>query len=384
MKRQERIFLSPPHMGEDERDLLLQAFDSNWIAPVGPQVEMFEKELAATVGVDHTAALSSGTAGLHLALLLLNVKPGDEVVVSSLTFSASANAVCYLGARPVFIDSEPGTWNMDPDLLEQELADCQRRGKLPKAVIAVDIYGQCADYRRILPICHRFGVPLVEDAAEALGAHLDGQPAGSFGEIGVLSFNGNKIITCSGGGALISRNRDHVIRARHLATQARQPVAHYEHLEIGYNYRLSNLSAAVGRGQLRVLQPRVARKRAVNQIYREGFASLDGVDFMPQPAGFGSTCWLTCVTLDPEVLDVGPAELCRLLDDENIEARPLWKPMHLQPVFSSCRHRGRGFSDRLFETGVCLPSGTAMSDETVAEVIDRVRHLVGRPAGKSA
>ena len=290
-----RIYLSPPHMGPAERELLLDAFDSNWIAPLGPHVDAFEREFCETVGVPHAAALSSGTAALHLALLMLGVGPGDEVLVSTFTFAATANAVTYLGAKPVFIDSDRETWNMDPGLLEEELAGCARRGKLPKAVIAVDLYGQCADYDRILAACGRYGVPLVEDAAEALGATYKGKPAGSFGAAAAFSFNGNKIITTSGGGMLVSRDAGLVERARYLSQQARDPAPHYQHSTIGYNYRMSNLLAAVGRGQLKVLEDRVSRKREIFRYYKSTLGGVPGLSFMPE-AGYGcSNRWLTCM-----------------------------------------------------------------------------------------
>jgi len=369
----ERIYLSPPHMGTAERELLLDAFDSNWIAPMGPHVDAFEREFCDTVGVPHAAALSSGTAALHLALLMLGVSPGDEVIVSSFTFASSANAVAYLGAKPVFIDSDRETWNMDPGLLEEELAGCARRGKLPKAVIAVDLYGQCADYDRILAACGQYGVPLIEDAAEALGATYQGKPAGSFGAAAAFSFNGNKIITTSGGGMLVSTDAELVERARSLSQQARDPAPYYQHSKIGYNYRMSNLLAAVGRGQLRVLQDRVARKREIFRYYQDTLGGLPGLSFMPE-AGYGcSNRWLTCILIDSSRFGATGEDIRLVLERENIESRPLWKPMHLQPVFSGDRVRGGAVSEELFEKGLCLPSGTALRDADLERIAGVVR-----------
>jgi pyridoxal phosphate-dependent aminotransferase EpsN len=294
-----RVYLSPPHLTGEERALVEEAFASNWIAPLGPQVDAIEAEFAAAVGVPHAVALSSGTAALHLALRLLGVGPGDEVLCPTLTFVASANPVLYLGAEPAFLDCDPGTWTLDPALLAEELAERAARGRLPKAVVAVDLYGQSADYEAILAACEGHGVPVVEDAAEALGATYRGRSVGGFGRLGVFSFNGNKIITTSGGGMLVSADRELVERARHLATQARDPAPHYQHSELGYNYRLSNLLAAVGRGQLRRLDERVAARRRVFDRYRERLGDLPGLDFMPEAPYGRATRWLTCVTLDP-------------------------------------------------------------------------------------
>ncbi len=355
-----RIYLSPPHMGESERSLLLEAFDSNWIAPLGPHVDAFEKEFALRVGASHAAALSSGTAGLHLALQLLGVGRGDEVLVSSLTFSASVNPIVYQGAHPVLIDSEPRSWNMDPDLLAEELKACAERGRLPKAVIVVDLYGYPADYDRISEACARYDVPVIEDAAEALGATWRKRSAGTFGALGVFSFNGNKIITTSGGGMLVSERKDWIDRARFLATQARDPAPHYEHSSIGYNYRLSNLLAAVGRGQLRVLDERVAQRRANNAFYREALADVPGISFPSGIANAEGNCWLTCILVDPAVFGATCEDLRLALERENIEARPVWKPMHLQPVFRDARVRGGRVAEGLFEQGLCLPSGSSL------------------------
>ena len=368
-----RVYLSAPHMGPDERALLLEAFDSNWIAPLGPHVDGFEKELGAVVGVPHVAALSSGTAGLHLALLMLGVGKGDEVFVSSLTFAASANPVTYLGATPVFIDADAATWQMDPGLLEEELAACAKRGKLPKAVVAVDLYGQCCDYARLEAACAKYQVPLVEDAAEALGATYQGRPAGSFGALSIFSFNGNKIITTAGGGALVSSKKEFVDQARFLATQARDPAPHYEHTRVGFNYRLSNLLAALGRGQLRVLGQRVETRRAHNAFYREAFKDLPGLTFMPEAPYGRWNGWLTCIQVDPRAFGATREDIRKALEAQDIEARPVWKPMHLQPVFKDCRALGGDVSARLFELGLCLPSGSSMSGEDRQRVAELVR-----------
>jgi dTDP-4-amino-4,6-dideoxygalactose transaminase len=365
-----RIYLSPPDMSDRERASLMAAFDSNWIAPLGPEVDAFETELAVRAGVSAAAALSSGTAALHLALVLLDVGSGDEVWTSTLTFAATANAIRYVGATALFIDSERASWNMDPALLREALQDAAVRGSLPKAIIAVDVYGQCADYDAILAASDEHGVPVIEDAAEALGATYRDRPAGSFGAIGVLSFNGNKIITTSGGGALVSDDATLVERARYLASQARQPAAHYEHEEVGYNYRLSNLLAALGRAQLARLDGFVERRREINRRYRAALEGIDGIAFLPEAPGGRSTCWLTCVLLDEERLGVGPEQIREHLETHNIEARPVWKPMHLQPAYRGCRVVGGAVTEDLFRRGLCLPSGSTLSDEAQQRVVD--------------
>ncbi len=368
-----RIYLSPPDVGADERALLLEAFDSNWIAPVGPDLDAFEAEIATWAGVAHAAAVTSGTAALHLALLLLGVGPGDEVLIPTLTFVATANPVRYVGAEPAFIDVDLATWCVDPALLTDELAARARVGRLPKAVITVDLYGQCADYDAILAVCDRYDVPVIEDAAEALGATYRGRPAGSFGRMAVLSFNGNKIITTSGGGMLVSNDGDLVARARYLATQAREPEVYYEHTALGYNYRLSNLLAALGRGQLRNLPAKLARRRAINERYREAFAGADGIGFLPE-AGYGvANHWLTVVTIDPERFGTDPFAISATLGAAGIEARPAWKPMHRQPLYRDAPMRGGAAADHIFATGLCLPSGSTLTgaeqDEVVAAVL---------------
>ncbi|MFO0613637.1 MAG: aminotransferase class I/II-fold pyridoxal phosphate-dependent enzyme [Polyangiaceae bacterium] len=365
-----RIYLSPPHMGPRERELLLEAFDSNWIAPLGAHVDAFEKELGEVVQVPNVCALSSGTGGLHLALVLLGVGAGDEVLVSALTFAATANAVTYVGARPSFVDCERASWNMCPDRLAEALEKRAAQGKLPKAIIVVDLYGQTADYARIEPIAARYDVPIIEDAAEALGATNGGRPAGGFGAMSVFSFNGNKIITTSGGGAFVSAKKELVDRARFLSTQAREPAPHYQHTTIGFNYRLSNLLAAVGRGQLQVLGDRVAARRANNAFYREALGDLPDIGFLPEAPWGTSTCWLTCVTFASNAR----REAVRLaLADREIEARPLWKPMHLQPVFAENPMFGGDVSKDLFERGLCLPSGSSLTADQRAEVAEVVR-----------
>ena len=369
-----RIYLSPPHMSGHELELVNDAFASNWIAPLGPHVDAFEREFAAAVGVPHAAALSSGTAALHLAMQLVGVERGDEVLCSTFTFSATANAITYEGGVPVFVDSERASWNLDPALVAEELDACARRNKLPRAVVTVDLYGQSADHDPIRAACERHGVTVIEDAAEALGATYKGQPVGRFGRLGVFSFNGNKIITTSGGGMLVSEDEALIRRARFLATQARDPAPHYQHSEIGYNYRLSNVLAAIGRGQLRVLEERVAAKRRIFARYVERLGGLPGVAFMPEPEWAHSTRWLTCITIDPAAFGATREDVRLALEAQDIESRPLWKPMHLQPVFASCRARGGAVSAALFEHGLCLPSGSALTD---AEV-DRIAAIVRR------
>ena len=373
-----RIWLSPPDVRHEERAALLAALDSGWIAPVGPDLDAFETELSERCGVSHVVALSSGTAALHLALLQVGVSPEDDVLVPTATFAATANAVTYCGARPCFIDSDPITWQISPALLAAELAERKKRSSLPAAVITVDLYGACPDYDAILLLCAEYGVPVVEDAAEALGATFRGRPAGSFGAAGVLSFNGNKIITTSSGGALLCHDSDAAERARYLATQARRPVAHYEHTEIGFNYRLSNLLAAFGRGQLATLDARVARRRAINARYRESLLDLAGLDFAAVDGAVRSNAWLTCITLDVDVTGLTPDDLRMALESRAIETRRLWKPMHAQPVFRDNPGRIDGTADRLFATGLCLPSGSNLTDDDQDRVIEAIRAVFTR------
>jgi dTDP-4-amino-4,6-dideoxygalactose transaminase len=380
-----RIYLSPPHVGLAERRLLLEAFDSNWIAPLGPQVDAFEREFAEMLGVDHAVALSSGTAALHLALLVTGVQPEDTVVTSTLTFAATANAIRYAGAEPVLLDSESSSWNMDPQLLEDELRESEARGRMPKAILVVDVCGQCADWDAIRALCRRYEVTLIEDSAEALGATYRNRWAGTLGDVGCFSFNGNKIITTSGGGMLVTPNTDWAKRTRHLAAQARDPAPHFEHSCVGYNYRLSNLLAAVGRGQLAALEDRVARRRANFEFYYRELGDLPGITFMPE-APFGrATRWLTCLLVDPKVYDVTPAHICATMASEQIEARPMWKPMHQQPVFAGCRVRGRQVADHIFRCGLCLPSGSNLSDRDLRRVVTAFRSALNdKGKGRSA
>jgi len=353
---------------------MLRAFDSNWITTMGAEVDGFEADVVAFTGAEAAAALSSGSAALHLALLLHGVGPGDEVWVSTFTFVAPANAARYVGADLRFVDSERSTWNMDPDLLESALADADAAGRLPKAVIAVDLYGQCAQLDRIAEACHRYGVVLIEDAAEALGANWQGRHAGTWGRLGVFSFNGNKIITTSGGGMLIG-DRETVDRARYLAQQARQPVLHYEHTDVGYNYRLSNILAAMGRAQLAGLPARIDRRHEIRAAYRSALGDVYGVELMPWDGRGRPNGWLTVITLDPG-LGVTPAELCAALEAQDVEARPAWKPMHLQPVFADVPCVGGKVAEELYERGVCLPSGSGMSDADVDCVVSAVHGVV--------
>ena len=370
-----RIYLSSPHVDQQERELLIDAFDSNWIAPLGPHVDAFEKEMAQYIGVGHAAALSSGTAALHLGLLLLGVGPGDEVITSTLTFAATANAICYTGAKPVFLDVDPHTWTLDPSLLTEELAARAAIGKLPKAVVPVDLYGQCADYAGIEEVCRRYEVPILEDAAEGLGAIYHQRKAGAFGDAAILSFNGNKIITTSGGGMLLSNNEDLVQKARYLATQARDPAPHYQHSEIGYNYRMSNLLAAVGRGQLQNLPARVKARREVNATYRSILERVPGITFMPE-ANYGqSTFWLTAVTVSEELFGRSREEIRLHLESLNIESRPVWKPMHLQPAFEGAATRVNGVAAELFDTGLCLPSGSNLPQHDTIRIAETIRDL---------
>ena len=373
-----RIYLSPPAVLGDEEERLVAALRSNWIAPLGPEVDGLEADLAERVGVDHALALSSGTAAIHLALIAMGVTAGDVVIVPSFTFIGSVNPVVYIGAEPWFVDSEPESWNLDPMLVREALEAARAEGRRVGAVIPVDLLGQCVDYGPLEAVCNEFGVPIFEDAAEALGATYKGRAAGSFGRAAALSFNGNKIITTSGGGALVSDDSDLIERCRHLSTQAREPVLHYEHRDIGYNYRLSNLLAALGRAQLATLDVRVSARRALFDTYEDRLGDLDCVDFMPEAAFGTSNRWLTAMTVNPAKAGATNLDIIAALAVDNIEARPVWKPMHLQPVFAGTRMFGGGVCDRLFGTGLCLPSGTEMSDDDINRVVDGVRATVER------
>lgn len=373
-----RIYLSPPHLTGSEAQYVQEAFATNWVAPLGPHVEAFEREFASTVGSPYALAVSSGTAGLHLALIEAGVGPGDEVLVSTLTFAASVNPICYLGARPVFIDSERTSWNMDPALLEGELERRARVGRLPKAVVLVHLYGQSADIDPIAAACARYEVPLIEDAAEALGATYKGRAPGTFGLAGVYSFNGNKIITTSGGGMLVSADEALVQHARKLATQARDPAPHYEHSEIGYNYRMSNVLAGIGRAQLQVLNDRVSARRRNFDLYRRALGDLAGLSFQEEAPWGLHTRWLTCVLIDPEEFGADREALRLALQAENIESRPVWKPMHLQPVFRDYPCVGGQVAEDLFRRGLCLPSGSSLTEADLDRVVDVVRRCAGR------
>ena len=368
-----RVYLSPPEMGDDERRMLLEAFDSNWIAPTGPDIGAFEQEVAERAGVDHAVALSSGTAALHLALLMAGVGRGDEVLVPSLTFIATAAPVIYLGATPLFVDCSDESWNIDPGLVEEVLVQRAAVGRLPAAVVTVDLYGETADYEVLETVCRRFDVPLIEDAAEAIGSTYRGRPAGSFGAAGVFSFNGNKIITTGGGGILTTSSPDWADRARYLATQAREPVPHYQHTVVGYNYRLSNLLAALGRAQLRNLDDRIDRRRSIDARYTSGLAGLPGVERMPRTGIGTSNFWLTCVLIDPDAFGADREDLRLALEAEDVESRPTWKPLHLQPAFAGTEFRGPGRCTQVFDRGLCLPTGSALSPADQSRVVEIIR-----------
>jgi dTDP-4-amino-4,6-dideoxygalactose transaminase len=370
-----KIWLSSPHIGINELHYVKEAFATNWIAPLGPHVNAFEQGLQTITKVRHAAALSSGTSAIHLALILLGVKSGDTVFCQSITFSASANPIAYQGANAVFIDSESETWNMDPQLLKTALVEAKEMGQLPKAIIPVHLYGMPAKMDAIISVAKEFNVPVIEDAAEALGSNIKNKPCGSYGEFGVLSFNGNKIITTSGGGALLSNNAEMIEKARFLATQSRDAAPHYQHSHIGYNYRMSNVLAGIGRGQLEVLSDRVAARRRNFQKYKQYFSKKNNegfnIQFQEEPEGYFSNRWLTCILVDPAKNKGLTREVIRLaMDAENIETRPLWKPMHQQPVFSSAKSYLNGVSDNLFENGLCLPSGSNLTDNEFSRIFD--------------
>ncbi len=375
-----KIWLSSPHIGNNELQYVNEAFATNWIAPLGPHVNAFEQGLQVETKTKHAAALSSGTSAIHLALILLGVKADDIVFCQSITFSASANPIAYQGAIPVFIDSEQDTWNMDPLLLRTALEEAQQNKKLPKAIITVHLYGMPAKMDEILTIAKEYSVPVIEDAAEALGSNIDNKPCGSFGQFGVLSFNGNKIITTSGGGALLSENADMIEKARFLATQARDAAPHYQHSHIGYNYRMSNVLAGIGRGQLEVLKDRIAARRNNFERYKQYFSKHNNAGFniqsQEEPTGYYSNRWLTCILIDPTINKGLSREEIRLaMDEENIETRPLWKPMHQQPIFASSKNYLNGVSDKLFENGLCLPSGSNLTEiefERIFECLDKI------------
>ena len=369
-----RIHLSAPHMGSEERRFVAEAFESNWLSTVGPNVEGFERELALRLGGGIRAlAVSSGTAALHLILRAVGVGPGDRVAVSSLTFAGSVWPIMYLGAEPVFVDSETASWNLDANLVESYLNEAARSRRLPKALIAVHLYGQHADIDPIATACARHGVVLIEDAAESLGATYHGRQTGTTADFSILSFNGNKIITTTGGGAVLARDEAALVRMRKWANQSREPAVEYLHREYGFNYRMSNVLAGIGRGQLQVLDDRVRRRRAIFDRYREGFADCPGVIMQPEAPWGLHTRWLTVITLDPDEVPVTPRDIVGELEKENIEARPVWRPMHLQPIFSNSDVIGGTVSQRLYETGVCLPSSSSLPEGDQMRVIEAVR-----------
>ncbi len=371
----ERIYLSPPHMSGFEEEYVRQVFRSNWIAPLGPQVDAFEAEFAEKIGAKYALALSSGTAAIHLSLLLAGVGRGDTVFVSTLTFAASVFPILYLGAEPVFIDCEKDSWNMDPDLLLQAIERKAGSGKRPKAILPVHLYGQSADMKRITAIGRHAEAVVIEDAAEALGASFQERSPGTFGWTGIFSFNGNKIITTSGGGMLVSQEKEIIDHARKLATQAREPLPHYEHCEIGYNYRMSNVLAGIGRGQLKVLDERVAKKRWIFEYYRQGLQDLPGIRFMPEAAWGKASRWLTVLTIAEKEFGADCHAVRHALELENIESRPVWKPMHLQQVFRGYEKMGGEISEQIFNHGLCLPSGTALTERDLDRIISLFRRV---------
>jgi len=371
-----KIWLSSPHMCGKEFEYVKDAFDTNWIAPLGPHVDGFEKDLCNFTQSENAAALSAGTAAIHLALILLDVKAGDEVICQSFTFSASANPIVYQGATPIFVDSEEETWNMCPIQLRKAIEDRISKGKKPKAIIPVHLYGMPAKMNEISAIANEFGIPIIEDAAEGLGSKINEKACGTFGNLGVLSFNGNKIITTSGGGALISNNEEFIKKARFLATQARDSAPHYQHSHIGYNYRMSNVCAAIGRGQMTVLQDRVNQRRLNFELYSKHLANISGITFLNEPVGYYSNRWLSTILVDPSKTDGISREDIRLaLEKENIESRPLWKPMHMQPIFENYPFYGNGTSERLFDQGLCLPSGSNLAESELLEVVKIIKSL---------
>lgn len=372
-KVSERIFLSPPHLSGRELEYIQEAITSNWIAPLGPNVDAFEKEIAQYLGVKGAVAVSSGTAAIHLALALLEVERGDTVFCSSLTFVASANPILYQGAKPIFIDSEPDSWNMSPYALRVAFEQASHAGKLPKAVIVVNLYGQSAKMEEIISICQEYEVPMIEDAAESLGSSYRGQASGTFGKFGIFSFNGNKIITTSGGGMLVSNDLTALKKARYLATQARDPALHYQHSMIGYNYRMSNILAGIGLAQMEVLEERIQAKRWIFSRYEQALSKIPGIQLMPELAHSRSNRWLTTFTVDEKETGIAAKALLLSLATENIEARPVWKPLHLQPLFEGVpyySHQNQSISEKLFMTGICLPSGTNLSEEEIRRVVN--------------
>lgn len=376
-----RIWLSLAHMGGQEQKFIQEAFDTNWVVPLGPNVDGFEKDLETYLKEDrHIVALSAGTAAIHLGLIQLGVGPGDEVICQSFTFSASANPIKYLGADPVFVDSEPDTWNMSPGFLREAIEDrIAKMGKKPKAIIPVHLYGMPAKMDEIIAIAREYEIPVLEDAAEAIGSEYKGRKCGTFGEFACLSFNGNKMITSSGGGALVCRTTEEAKHTKFLATQARDQAPHYQHSHIGYNYRMSNICAGIGRGQMLVLRDHVARRREINALYRELLKDVPGISFLVNPnTDFNSNHWLTCIIVNRDVVGFSREDIRMKMEEKDIETRPLWKPMHLQPVFAGTPYYGEDTAEKLFENGLCLPSGSSLSDEDIRRVADVVREMAGK------
>lgn len=368
-----KIYLSSPHMGEEELLNVQEAFVTNWISPAGPFIGQFENDLASYCGTAGAAVVQSGTAAIHLALRLLEIQQGDIILCQSFTFIGSSNPILYEKATPVFIDSEASTWNMCPNALEEAIVDLDKKGKRPEAIIVVHLYGMPAKMKEIMTIAHRYNIPVIEDAAEAMGSLIDGKACGSFGDFGILSFNGNKIITTSGGGALLSNNLDALQKARFLATQAKDNTPHYEHTQMGYNYRMSNIAAAIGVGQLKVLDQRVAARRANYDFYKALLANVEGVQFLEEPEGYFSNRWLSCIIIDSAITSVSGEDLRLALEKENIESRPLWKPMHLQPLFAHSEYYGTNISEKLFQDGICLPSGSNLNPQEKERISSQLK-----------
>jgi pyridoxal phosphate-dependent aminotransferase EpsN len=379
-KNKEKIYLSPPHMSGNEQKYIKSAFDMNWIAPLGPNVDSFEKEIASLLGVSDALAVSSGTAAIHLALKLLDVKSGDRVFCSTLTFVASANPILYQGAEPVFIDSEPETWNMSPEALERALMDAAIQGKLPKAVIVVHLYGQSAKMDEILDLCNRYNIPVIEDAAESLGSTYKGKASGTMGAFGIYSFNGNKIITTSGGGMLVSNDVEAMNKARFLATQAKDPAPYYQHSQMGFNYRMSNILAGIGRAQLQILEKRVSSRRAIFNKYTNLLSDLPGFYFMKELENTLANRWLTTLLIDEDTAGISSETLIKFLTEENIEARHVWKPLHMQPLFNNALYyshsENQNVAEDLFKKGICLPSGSGMTEQQQKRVINCITNSI--------
>lgn len=368
-----KIYLSSPHMGEEELLNVQEAFVTNWISPAGPFIGQFENDLASYCGTAGAAVVQSGTAAIHLALRLLEIQQGDIILCQSFTFVGSSNPILYEKATPVFIDSEASTWNMCPNALEEAIVDLDKKGKRPKAIIVVHLYGMPAKMKEIMTIAHRYNILVIEDAAEAMGSSIDGKACGSFGDFGILSFNGNKIITTSGGGALLSNNLDALQKARFLATQAKDNTPHYEHTQMGYNYRMSNIAAAIGVGQLKVLDQRVEARRANHDFYQALLANVEGVQFLEEPEGYFSNRWLSCIIIDSAITSVSREDLRLALEKENIESRPLWKPMHLQPLFAHSEYYGTNISEKIFQDGICLPSGSNLNPQEKERISSQLK-----------